>query len=128
MPQILFSESFRISFEEIESFQIKKLVLNLLWMLATGWRPKKRNVNITCYQSKQILKKFKVRDLYVVISVDIVKRSKHIQVLKVWDILQLAYIPELVKHLDIMFCTYSDDFIKRCKEKCLEGYVQYSVI
>ncbi|KAH7516697.1 hypothetical protein FEM48_Zijuj10G0162600 [Ziziphus jujuba var. spinosa] len=122
--EVLISQNFRNSFGKIKSFQMKKLVINLLRMLASGWRPKKRNINIICDKSKQILKKFKVKDLYVVCSNDIVNRSSYIQALKVWDILPLVEIPELVKSLDITFCTYTDEYINRCKEKYLEGVLE----
>ena len=142
MLQVLFSQNFKNSFEKIKSLQMKKLVIYLLGMLASGWRPKKRNTNIICDQSKQILKQFKVKDLYIVCSVDVVQKSCYIQVLKVWDILPLVDIPELVNHLDTIFCTYTelvnhldtifctytDDFLKRCKAKCLEGYAKYSIL
>ncbi|XP_048319279.2 uncharacterized protein LOC107429676 isoform X2 [Ziziphus jujuba] len=119
--EVLISQNFKSSFQKIKSFQMKKLVVNLLRMLASGWRPKKRKRNIICELSKQILKQFKVKDLYVVCSVDIVKRSSYIQVLNVWDILPLVEIPDLVKRLDIVFCTYTDKFLNHCKQKFLEG-------
>ncbi|KAF3432417.1 hypothetical protein FNV43_RR27157 [Rhamnella rubrinervis] len=119
--EVLFSQNFKNSFEKIKSLQTKKLVIYLLGMLASGWRPKKRNIDIICNQSRQILKQFKVQDLYIVCSVDVVQKSCYIQVLKVWDILPLVDIQELVKQLDAIFCTYTDDFLKCCKKKCLEG-------
>ncbi|KAL5554093.1 hypothetical protein UlMin_041494 [Ulmus minor] len=119
--KVLCSESFRKSFEKIKSSQTKKLVISLLLRLASGWRPKKRNIDITCEKSKQILKQFKVKDLYLVCSVDVVMEDWYKQVLRVWDLLQLVDIPKLAKHLDTVFCSYTDDFLSFCKVKCLEG-------
>lgn len=102
---------------------MKKLVVNLLLRLANGWRPKKRNINITCDKSKQNLKQFKVKDLYIICSTDIVLEEYcFIQVLKVWDLLPLVDVSVLVNHLDTtVFMTYSDDFLNHCKAKYVEG-------
>ncbi|XP_024027743.1 TPR and ankyrin repeat-containing protein 1 [Morus notabilis] len=120
--KVLFSDNFRKSFGKIKSLQMKKLVMNLLLRLANGWRPKQRNVGIICDKSKLALKQFKVKDLYVICSVDIDHEEfRYIQVLKVWDLLPLVDIPKLVKRLDSMFLTYTDKFLNHCKEKCIEG-------
>lgn len=75
-----------------------------------------------CDKLKHVLKQFKVKDFYVICSIDIDQQDyRYIQVLKVWDLLWLADIPKLVKSLDSMFLTYTDDFLNRCQEKCVEG-------
>lgn len=74
-----------------------------------------------CESSSQTLKQFKVEGLYIVCTVDIMKDSRYIQVLKVWDILPLEEISKLAKRLDGMFAMYTDDFINRCNKKHLEG-------
>ncbi|XP_059650771.1 uncharacterized protein LOC132296602 [Cornus florida] len=119
--QVLFSDQFRKSFGKLTSDRTKKSVLNLLLKLSSGWRPKKRNVDSVCESSSQIVKQFKVEGLYAVCTIDIVKKSRYIQVLKVWDILPLEGISQLVKRLDSIFAMYTDDFINCCKEKSLEG-------
>ena len=101
---------------------MKKLVLNLLLRLSSGWRPKNRSVDSYCESSSQILKKFKVEGLYVICTTDIIKEFKYVQVLKVWDILPLEEIPKLSKRLESIFAVYTDDYVNRCTEKCLEGY------
>lgn len=73
--------------------------------------------------SLQILKQFKVEGLYIVCTIDIIKDSMYIQVLKVWDILPLEEISKLAKRLDGMFAMYSNDFINRCNQKLHDGYV-----
>ncbi|XP_059668939.1 uncharacterized protein LOC132314035 [Cornus florida] len=117
--KVLFSDQFRKSFGKLMSVHSKKSVLNLLLKLSSGWRPKKRSVDSVCESSSQSVKQFKVEGLYVVCTIDIVKESRYIQVLKVWDILPLEEISKLVKCLDSIIAMYTDDFIKRCK--CLEG-------
>lgn len=111
------------------SSRLKKSVLNLLLKLSSGWRPKNRSVDSVFESSSQILKKFKVEGLYVVCTIDIVKESsKYKQVLKVWGILPLEEMPKLVKRLDSIFSMYTDDFINRCKEIFLEGYVNPFIV
>lgn len=72
--------------------------------------------------SYQLLKQFKVEGLYVICSIDIAKDKVYTQVLKVWDVLRFKDIPRLVKRLDGIFERYTDDFMSRCNDKCLEGY------
>ena len=119
--QVLFSDNFLKSFKKLRSKQTKKLVLDLLLKLSTGWRPKRMKVDLLCGNSSQILKQFKVESLFVVCSTDIVKESMYTQVLKIWDIMPLEDVPKLVKRLDNIFGSYTDEFISCCSEKCLEG-------
>lgn len=53
------------------------------------------------------------------------KESWYIQVLKVWDILPLKDIPKLAIRLDALFGKYTNDYLNRCKAKCLDGYVHF---
>ncbi|KAL3635026.1 hypothetical protein CASFOL_022080 [Castilleja foliolosa] len=118
--KVLLSENFRKSFQKLKSSSFKKLVINVLLRLASGWRPKKLNVDYICESSAYIVKQFKVEKYYVVCSVDITKDSIYLQVLKVWDILPMAETPKLLKRLDGIFTMYTDDFINHCNTKLLE--------
>jgi hypothetical protein len=129
-PQVLFSDNFLKSFQKLKSVQTKKSVINLLLKLSSGWRPRKRKVDLIFGSSLQILKQFKVEDLYIVCANDIVKEwsavmkeLRYHQVLKIWDILPVEDIEKLDKRLYGMYGKYTDDFINRCQEICLEGYV-----
>ncbi|KAG5240587.1 P-loop containing nucleoside triphosphate hydrolases superfamily [Salix suchowensis] len=115
------SEYFTKSFGKLASVRKKTPVLNLLLKLSSGWRPKKRSVDVLFESSSQVLKQFKVEGLYVICSIDIVKEMHYKQVLKVWDLLPLEDIPRLAKRLEGIFERYTDDFISHCNEKCLEG-------
>ncbi|KAJ6351132.1 hypothetical protein OIU78_007125 [Salix suchowensis] len=119
--KVLFSEYFTKSFGKLASVRKKTPVLNLLLKLSSGWRPKKRSVDVLFESSSQVLKQFKVEGLYVICSIDIVKEMHYKQVLKVWDLLPLEDIPRLAKRLEGIFERYTDDFISHCNEKCLEG-------
>ncbi|KAJ7942728.1 UvrD-like Helicase, ATP-binding domain, P-loop containing nucleoside triphosphate hydrolase [Quillaja saponaria] len=124
--KVLFSDNFLKSFKKLRSDRTKKSVVNLLLKLSTGWRPKKRNVDSFHGSSSQILKRFKVEGLYLMCSIDIVKESRYIQVLKIWDILSPEDI-KLEKRLDGIFGRYTEDFINHCKEKCFEGNLEVPV-
>ncbi|KAK2997131.1 hypothetical protein RJ639_024959, partial [Escallonia herrerae] len=123
LPSVLFSDNFRKSFSKLKSVETKNLSLLLLSKLSSGWRPKS-NVGISCESSSNILRKFKVGELYIVCSVDIVKESWFIQALKVWDILPLQDISKLVKRLDNIFSMYTEDYLTRCGVKLLEGNLE----
>nr|GEX09051.1 UvrD-like helicase, ATP-binding domain, P-loop containing nucleoside triphosphate hydrolase [Tanacetum cinerariifolium] len=122
--KVLFSDDFRRSFEKLMGSRLKKLVLNLLLKLSSGWRPKNKSVDLCCETSSQILKQFKVEGFYVICIIDIIKEVKYIQVLKVWDILALEEIPKLKKRLEGVYSAYTNDFNNRCTEKCLEGNLE----
>ncbi|XP_059277094.1 uncharacterized protein LOC132031229 [Lycium ferocissimum] len=119
--KVLFSDNFRKSFGKLTSSRLKKSVINLLVKLASGWRPKRKNVDSISESSSQIVKQFKVEGRYVVCSVDIQKESTYTQVLRVWDVLPLEEVAKLLKRLDNICSMYTDEFINLCKEKCLEG-------
>ncbi|KAK3002992.1 hypothetical protein RJ639_019264 [Escallonia herrerae] len=123
MLLVLFSDSFGKSFSRLKSVETKNLCLLLLSKLSSGWRPKS-NVGISCESSSNILRKFKVGELYIVCSIDIVKESWFIQALKVWDILPLQDILKLVKRLDNIFRMYTEDYLTRCGVKLLEGNLE----
>ncbi|KAJ1430520.1 UvrD-like helicase, ATP-binding domain [Sesbania bispinosa] len=60
----------------------------------------------------------------IILSTDIIKESRYTQVLKIWDILPPEDIPKIVKRLDSIFGSYTDDFISRCSEQCFEGNME----
>nr|GEU37713.1 UvrD-like helicase, ATP-binding domain, P-loop containing nucleoside triphosphate hydrolase [Tanacetum cinerariifolium] len=122
--KVLFSADFKRSFGKLTGSRLKKLVLNLLLKLSGGWRPKNISVDLCCGNSSQILKQFKVDGFYVICTIDIIKEASYVQVLKVWDILALDEILKLTKRLENIFSAYTDAFISRCAEKCLEGNLE----
>ncbi|GKA71174.1 UvrD-like helicase, ATP-binding domain, P-loop containing nucleoside triphosphate hydrolase [Tanacetum coccineum] len=122
--KVLFSDDFRRSFRKLTHPRLKKQVINLLLKLSNGWRPKNRSVDLSCENSSQILKQFKVEGIYVICTIDIIKEVNYTQVLKVWNILPLEEIPELTKQFGRIFSAYSDDYIYRYTEKCFEGYLE----
>ncbi|KAK9106425.1 hypothetical protein Syun_022436 [Stephania yunnanensis] len=121
--KVQFSDNFRKSFGNLNS-RTQKSVVNLLLKLASGWRPKKTNVDSTGGSSSQLVKKFKVEGLYVICTVDIVKQPMYVQVLKIWDVLSLEDVPKLIRRLDGIFAMYSDDFVNRCNVKRMEGNLE----
>lgn len=75
-------------------------------------------VDLVCGKSSQMLQQYKVEGLFVVCSKDVLNFT---QVLRIWDILPSEDIPKVVKRLDSIFGSYTDDFISRCSEKCLDN-------
>ncbi|KAH6809207.1 hypothetical protein C2S51_026990 [Perilla frutescens var. frutescens] len=120
--QVLFSDNFRKSFSKLKSN--KKFVINFLLKLASGWRPKRKNVDWKCENSSYIVKQFNVDIYCVVCSIDIIRDSIYKQVLKVWDILPKMDTTKLLKRLDSIFSMYSDDFVNHCSDKLFEGNLE----
>ncbi|KAJ8629370.1 hypothetical protein MRB53_022693 [Persea americana] len=120
--KVLFSDDFRKSFSKLKSLQTRKAVIQVLLRLADGCRPKSKNVGFP--DAFQFAKQCRVRELYVVWMVDIVKNEEYIQVLKVWDILPLSEIPKLARRLDSIFAMYTDEYIDLCKMKRIEGKLE----
>ncbi|WMV17912.1 hypothetical protein MTR67_011297 [Solanum verrucosum] len=121
--KVVFSENFGKSFRKLASSCLRKYVLTLLVKLASGWRPKRKNVDLVCKNSSQVVKKFKVVEgRYLVCTVDIQKEEFfHTQVLKVWDILPLEEFPGFLRRLDAVCLTYTKDFINLCNQKYFVG-------
>ncbi|KAM7273661.1 hypothetical protein ACFE04_028325 [Oxalis oulophora] len=117
------SDNFMKSFKHLKSMRTKKNILNILLKLSTGWRPNKTSTSsVVASVCGSILNKFKVENLYIVCSVDIIKDiNYYTQVLKAWDVLPLEDIPQLEKRLEAIFEKYTHDYMNRCKEKCLDG-------
>ncbi|XP_019231239.1 PREDICTED: uncharacterized protein LOC109212082 [Nicotiana attenuata] len=119
--KVVFSDNFRKSFRKLASSFLRKYVLTLLVKLASGWRPKRRNVELVCESSSQVVKQFKVVEgRYVVCTVEIQKELFYTQVLKVWDLLPLEEVAGFLRRLDRIYLMYTDEFISLCKEKDLE--------
>lgn len=95
--------------------------------IATGWRPKTTNNDVPCNRSKHVVKQIKVKDRFVIVSVDVVTEENHYQVLRVWDIVPECDVPKIVDRLDSLFFMYTDEFLGLCKaNKRIEGYVVYN--
>ncbi|PWA86118.1 uvrD-like Helicase, ATP-binding domain, P-loop containing nucleoside triphosphate hydrolase [Artemisia annua] len=118
--QVLFSDAFRRSFGMLTCDRLKKLVLNILLRLSTGWRPK-RSLGLCQENSSKGLKPFNVEGLYIICTVDIIKDIQYEQVLKVWDILPFQEIPKLTKRLENILYAYTEQYINRCTENRFEG-------
>nr|GEY47095.1 UvrD-like helicase, ATP-binding domain, P-loop containing nucleoside triphosphate hydrolase [Tanacetum cinerariifolium] len=80
---VFFSDDFRRSFAKLTCDGLKKLVLNLLLRLSTGWRPENRNSGLSAEDSSQSLNQLNVEGLYILSTIDIVKDIKYVQVIKV---------------------------------------------
>uniref|UniRef100_A0A803NBG7 UvrD-like helicase ATP-binding domain-containing protein n=1 Tax=Chenopodium quinoa TaxID=63459 RepID=A0A803NBG7_CHEQI len=125
--KVLFASNFIKSFSKLQSSQTKMHVFNLIGKLSNGWRPRKIKVDPPCESSVRIVKQFKVQGLYVICSNDIVKESEYFQVMRVWDILPLEAVAELVKRIDKHYGLFTEEFVRCCKKKCIEGTLEVPV-
>ncbi|RHN57021.1 putative RNA helicase [Medicago truncatula] len=122
--KVLFSDNFLKSFKNLPTKRTKMWVISLLLKLSSGWRPKRIKVDLLCGNSSQMFKQYKVEGLFVVCSKDIVKEVIFTQVLRIWDILPPEDIPKVLKRLDSIFESYTDDFISRFSEQRFEGKME----
>lgn len=114
------------SISRIKNIGVCKEVISILQRLSSGWDQHRKVTvpNRPGGASSQLLELDRVNELLNLIwSVDVVSESsKDIQVLKVWDILPTAEIPELANHLDTVFGNYTVNKMNRCLCRSFEGY------
>ncbi|XP_031107885.1 uncharacterized protein LOC116012480 [Ipomoea triloba] len=122
--EVLLSDNFRKSFKNLVSSRLRMAVLNHLCKLASGWRPKRKCVDLVCESSFQVVKQFKIEGYYIICTIDIQKDLNYKQVLRAWDLLPLDEVGKLVRRLDSIFAMYNDDFIDLCKLKCFDGVLE----
>ncbi|KAG5534406.1 hypothetical protein RHGRI_022506 [Rhododendron griersonianum] len=125
--KVCFSDYFMKSISRIKNIGVRKEVLSILQRLSSGW-DQHRKVTVPNRPggvSSQLLELDTVNELLNLIwSVDVVSESsKDIQVLKVWDILPAAKIPELANHLDTVFGDYTVNKMNRCLCRSFEGNI-----
>lgn len=123
--KVCFHSNFWTSMSIIKSIEIRKETLSLLTKLSSGlrWHCNDESLFVVDRKSAQLVELYKVNYmLYIVWSVDIVKeQSNYIQVLKVWDILPLSEMSNLLKHLDYLFGNYTVDLMHLCKFKHMDA-------
>ncbi|WOL05870.1 hypothetical protein Cni_G14601 [Canna indica] len=119
--KVLFSDDFKKSFAKLK--QVSKMeVLHLLLRLAEGWRSKRKIQGFS--DSFELVNIYKVRELYLIWTIDIVKDDRYVQVLKVWDLLPVEQIQRLVSRLDHIFSLYTEVYVEHCKFSYTEGNLE----
>ncbi|MQM02509.1 hypothetical protein Taro_035273, partial [Colocasia esculenta] len=121
---VLFSEFFKKSLGKIQSIQLRKTVITFLLKLASGWRPKKY-IDVAYEDPLKLVKQYRVKGFIIVCTIDIMKYSEYIQVLKIWDILPSSDVPILVDRLSAFLKAY--DYIDYCKMKHFEGKLEVPI-
>lgn len=113
----------------IQNIEIRKETLSHLTKLSNGlrWPCNDKSRIVIDGKSAQLVELCKVNCMnYIVWSVDVVKvHSSYSQVLKVWDMLPLSKIPNLLKDMNYSFGSYNMDLMYLCTFKKLEGYASY---
>ncbi|KAF3792770.1 TPR and ankyrin repeat-containing protein 1 [Nymphaea thermarum] len=117
--KVVFSNEFKKSFVKLASLHTKKFIISFLLKLAGGWRPKMWMR--TEESASQLVNQHKIEGLHLVWTVDVIKDSVLVQILKVWDILPLAGVPKLVKRLENIFLMYTDIYTNYCKTRHIQG-------
>ena len=102
-----------------------KEVLSLIEELSCGWRREKNEKHpfVNLGKSSKLVEHYKVRQRYLVWAVDTQREiSHHTQILKVWGVLEPFDVPRILKQLDMIYESYTDDKMSRCKHKHVEEY------
>jgi hypothetical protein len=119
--QVILSDNFRKSFAKLKSPQLRREVLQKLVKLGGGWRSAVKNSDIT--DAFQLSKVYRIRDLYLVWSIDLEKNERYFQIIRIWDILSHHHVSRTVQHLDNLFSMYTDDYLNHCRRVQTERYV-----
>jgi hypothetical protein len=100
---------------------LRREVLQKLVKLGGGWRSAVKNSVIT--DAFQLSKVYRIRDLYLVWSIDLEKNERYFQIIRIWDVLSLHHVSRTVQHLDNLFSMYTDDYLDHCRRVQTERYV-----
>ncbi|XP_062083051.1 helicase sen1-like isoform X2 [Humulus lupulus] len=124
--KVCFTNSFWRSMRRVRNDELFKKVLSLLEKLSSGWRqPRAAKNHVVRGESSSLFVEhyYKVNKKFSLVwAVDFVReRSYYTQVLKVWDVLPLLYLPKLSKKLDIFYRDYTVDKLTRCKHISNQG-------
>lgn len=105
---------------KLKSPLLKKEVLQKLVKLGGGWRIPIKNLDVT--DAFQLAKAYRIRDLYLVWSIDLEKNERYFQMIRVWDLLSQQHVARTVQHLEILFSMYTDEYLDHCRSVQTEGY------
>ncbi|XP_065006947.1 uncharacterized protein LOC135637969 [Musa acuminata AAA Group] len=120
--KVLFSDDFKKFFLRLRQLHAKQEVIHLLLRLSKGLRSKSKIQGIS--DSFDLVRISRVKDLYLIWTVDIIKDERYVQVIKVWDLCPFEQIARLVSRLDHIFSTYTEVYLKHCKAACVEGNLE----
>ena len=117
--QVLFSDEFKESFTKIEVLQVRQRIINTILNIANGWRQTRKD---SADADEGLVNEYPISGLYLVWSTDVQRGREIVQVLKIWNVLQLENLPRFRKRLENIFLTYTPMYIERCKAKRLNRY------
>ncbi|CAJ2640612.1 unnamed protein product [Trifolium pratense] len=123
--KVCFNQSFLISMARIKNTEDCKKICSLLMQLTSGWHQPRQEINIGVVDdtSSQLLGLCKVNELlYLVWTIDVLEEnSNYVQVLKIWDVLPISEVSQMVRDINIFCRNYSVDIHKCCKIRCSNG-------
>ncbi|KAJ4802894.1 P-loop containing nucleoside triphosphate hydrolases superfamily protein [Rhynchospora pubera] len=121
--KVVFSDMFIKSFSKLKSKSARMGLIQLLLRLASGWRSKGKSVNMA--DRSFPARVYATAELYLVWSIDLQKDQQvYTQIIKLWDLMPLNKVDDLLKRLDYIFSMYTDAYMERCKTIYLEGMVE----
>ncbi|KAJ1693613.1 hypothetical protein LUZ63_010311 [Rhynchospora breviuscula] len=121
--KVVFSDMFIKSFSKLKSKRARMGLIQLLLRLASGWRTKRKSVNMA--DRSFPARVYAMAELYLVWSIDL-QKDQHVytQIIKLWDLMPLNKVDGLLKRLDYIFSMYTDAYMERCKTICAEGMME----
>ncbi|ONM14317.1 P-loop containing nucleoside triphosphate hydrolase superfamily protein [Zea mays] len=111
---------------KLKSPLLKKEVLQKLVKLGGGWRIPIKNLDVT--DAFQLAKAYRIRDLYLVWSIDLEKNERYFQMIRVWDLLSQQHVARTVQHLENLFSMYTDEYLDHCRSVQTEGKLEFPIV
>ncbi|MCO5576944.1 hypothetical protein L7F22_030765 [Adiantum nelumboides] len=115
--KVLFSNDFKNALMKIKSFERRQKILYKIRRLALGHHASK--YKMTVEELKDLVEVHMVGDLCLIWSIDVERDLQVQQIIKIWDLKDVAKLPVYVKRLQNAFTVYSEGYIKRCKTRHL---------
>ncbi|XBI58787.1 hypothetical protein VPH35_039966 [Triticum aestivum] len=125
--KVILSDEFRKSFTKLKSPQLRREILQKLIKLGAGWRTTVKNLDIP--GASHLAKVYKVRDLYLVWSIDMEKtKRKYFQIIKIWDLLSQQNVARIVQRFQNLFSMYTDDYLDHCRRVQTQGKLEVPMV
>ncbi|XP_010415124.1 PREDICTED: helicase SEN1-like isoform X2 [Camelina sativa] len=117
--KVWLSYEFLKSLEAIANSEINKKVMRFLEKLSNG-KELQQEVEVEC---EDLWRQQEIDDgLSLIWAIDIFKKNNHhVQVLKIWQVLQSSDVSRATEHLEKHYRRYTRTKIKRCRYVCSQG-------
>ncbi|MCO5580609.1 hypothetical protein L7F22_034479 [Adiantum nelumboides] len=113
--KVIFSNNFKNALLEINSFDKRQKILYKIRRLALGNHGSRHK--IAKDELKDLVEVHMVAGLCLIWSIDVQRDLPVQQIIKVWDLIDLAKLSEYLKRLQSAFSVYSEGYTARCKTR-----------